>query len=238
MRRCPGGGPAPPVPAAAEVRGKQPQPQLPACRPQDPLRADSHVAIKMDEGTLVAVLNAAASSGDVEVAHLAWDLLQRSLVQPTPLPLPAPHPMPHPMQHKATAPPPSRPPQAAAPGAHPASPPRPPGLSPLLPPGAHPSGWQCPCRMHLRLTSIALRLREGRGVMRRAQRRAGGLRRPRGLRQLWGRGRVAMGRAPTLPPPPPTQVAKVRPPRCPQPQRSEACAARVAGVRRSQRHLC
>ena len=82
---------------------------------------DSHVAVKMDEGTLVAVLNAAATTGDVELTHLTWDLLQRSLAQPTPMPKPMRQPKPQARQQKPTElplSPPSHAPEAAAPGAH------------------------------------------------------------------------------------------------------------------------
>eukprot|EP00208_Stichococcus_sp_RCC1054_P000518 CAMPEP_0206143670 /NCGR_PEP_ID=MMETSP1473-20131121/21397_1 /ASSEMBLY_ACC=CAM_ASM_001109 /TAXON_ID=1461547 /ORGANISM="Stichococcus sp, Strain RCC1054" /LENGTH=842 /DNA_ID=CAMNT_0053539177 /DNA_START=163 /DNA_END=2691 /DNA_ORIENTATION=+ len=40
--------------------------------------------MKMDEGTLVAILNVAASTADVKLAHVTWGLLKRSLAQATP----------------------------------------------------------------------------------------------------------------------------------------------------------
>jgi hypothetical protein len=43
------------------------------------LQARQTMPIKMDEGTLLAVLNAAAHEGDPVLARMAWNLLVRAL---------------------------------------------------------------------------------------------------------------------------------------------------------------
>lgn len=47
------------------------------------VQAQQGAAVKMDEGTMVAILNTAATTAHAPLAHLAWGILLRSLAQPT-----------------------------------------------------------------------------------------------------------------------------------------------------------